>query len=73
MSTTIVIADDHPLMIRGLGDYIASRGFTVLGTAENGRAAYNLIVKHNPDIAILDIRMPFLTGLEVAYECKKII
>ncbi|MGB1312013.1 MAG: response regulator [Bizionia paragorgiae] len=71
MSATIVIADDHPLMLRGLSDFISSKGYTILGKAEDGKTAYNLIVKHNPDIAILDIRMPYLTGLEVAYECKK--
>ena len=58
MSATIVIADDHPLMLRGLSDFISSKGYTILGKAEDGKTAYNLIVKHNPDIAILDIRMP---------------
>ncbi|OIQ23245.1 response regulator transcription factor [Lacinutrix sp. MedPE-SW] len=71
MKTTIVIADDHPLMLRGLSDFIASKGYEILGKAEDGRAAYALIVKHKPDIAILDIRMPYMTGLDVAEACKK--
>ena len=71
MSTSIIIADDHPLMLRGLSDFISSKGYDILGKAEDGRTAYNLIVKLKPDIAILDIRMPYLTGLEVAAECKK--
>ena len=70
MKTTIVIADDHPLMLRGLSDFIASKGYEILGKAEDGRAAYALIVKHKPDIAILGIQMPILTGLQVAEKCK---
>jgi len=71
MNTSIIIADDHPLMLRGINDFLESKGFNILGSAQDGRSAYNLIVKEKPDIAILDIRMPFMTGLEVAEECKK--
>ena len=71
MSTSIVIADDHPLMLRGLTDFLTSRGFNIVGSAEDGNTAYNLIVKLKPEIAILDIRMPHKTGLEIAEACKK--
>ncbi|GAB1855354.1 nitrate respiration regulation response regulator NreC [Flavobacteriaceae bacterium MHTCC 0001] len=71
MRTSIVIADDHPLMLRGLTDFLSSKGYNILGSATDGKAAYNLIVKHKPKIAILDIRMPFKTGLEIAEEVKR--
>ena len=71
MSTSIVIADDHPLMLRGLSDFLKSKGFNIVGSATDGNSAYNLIVKLKPEIAILDIRMPHLTGLEIAEICKK--
>ncbi|WP_405295081.1 response regulator [Algibacter sp. Ld11] len=71
MNTTIVIADDHPLMLRGLTDFLSSKGFDIIGSAEDGNAAYNLIIKLEPEIAILDIRMPHKTGLEIAEACKK--
>lgn len=71
MNTSIVIADDHPLMLRGLTDFLTSKGYNILGSAEDGNAAYNLIVKLKPEIAILDIRMPYRTGLEIAEACKK--
>lgn len=71
MNTSIIIADDHPLMLRGINDFLESKGFNILGSAQDGQSAYNLIVKEKPDIAILDIRMPYLTGLEVAEQCKK--
>lgn len=71
MNTSIVIADDHPLMLRGLTDFLTSKGFNIIGSAQDGNAAYNLIVKLEPEIAILDIRMPYKTGLEIAEDCKK--
>ena len=71
MNTSIVIADDHPLMLRGLTDFLTSRDFKILGSAADGNTAYNLIVKLKPEIAILDIRMPHKTGLEIAEACQK--
>ena len=71
MNTSIVIADDHPLMLRGLTDFLTSKGFNIIGSAEDGNTAYNLIVKLEPEIAILDIRMPYKTGLEIAEDCKR--
>ena len=71
MNTSIVIADDHPLMLRGLTDFLTSKGFNIVGSAADGNTAYNLIVKLKPEIAILDIRMPHKTGLEIAEACTK--
>jgi len=70
MNTSIVIADDHPLMLRGLTDFLKSKGYNIVGSAADGNSAYNLIVKLKPEIAILDIRMPHKTGLEIAEACK---
>jgi DNA-binding NarL/FixJ family response regulator len=71
MNTSIVIADDHPLMLRGLTDFLTSKGYNIVGSTEDGNTAYNLIVKLKPEIAILDIRMPHKTGLEIAEACKR--
>ncbi|MFI0428643.1 response regulator [Mariniflexile sp. HMF6888] len=71
MNTSIVIADDHPLMLRGLTDFLTAKGFNIVGSAQDGNSAYNLIVKLKPEIAVLDIRMPHKTGLEIAEACKK--
>ncbi|GAA4972307.1 response regulator transcription factor [Algibacter aquimarinus] len=71
MNTSIVIADDHPLMLRGLTDFLTSKGYNIIGSAEDGKSAYNLIIKLKPEIAILDIRMPHKTGLEIAEDCQK--
>lgn len=70
MKSSIVIADDHPLMLKGMSNYVSSLGYNIIGSATDGQTAYNLIVKLKPKIAILDIRMPHKTGLEIAHDCK---
>lgn len=67
---SIIIADDHPLLLKGLSDFLIEKGFNLLGSGKDGREAYNLIVQTEPDIAILDIQMPFMSGLEIAQKCK---
>lgn len=71
MSYTIIIADDHPLILKGLQDFLTEKGHDVIAGASDGKEALKLILKHEPDVAVLDIRMPFLTGLEIASELKE--
>lgn len=66
---TIIIADDHPLLLKGLSDFLLERGYNVIGMAGDGDEACKLIRKTNPDIAILDIQMPILNGLDIAKKC----
>ncbi len=67
---TIITADDHPLLLKGLNDFLLEKKYNIIGSAKDGREAYNLIVQEKPDIAILDIQMPYLSGLEIAQQCK---
>lgn len=69
-SFRIITADDHPLILKGLNDYLKERNYNIVGSASDGQTAYNLIVERKPDIAILDIEMPKMTGLEIAQKCK---
>jgi DNA-binding NarL/FixJ family response regulator len=69
MQASIIIADDHPLILKGLKDFLIEKKYNVIESATNGRDAYSIIKSHNPDIAILDINMPYLTGLEIAEKC----
>lgn len=71
MKPSIIIADDHPLVLKGLQDFLIERKYNVIGSASNGEEAYELIVTYNPEIAILDIRMPFKSGIEITEECIK--
>lgn len=63
----IIIADDHPLFSQGVIQVLSTRkNLEVIGQAENGKAALELIRRELPDIAILDVQMPELDGFEVA-------
>ncbi len=66
---SIVTADDHPLLLKGLNDFLIEKGYNIIGSSENGKDAYELIKTKKPEIAILDIQMPFLSGLEIAKLC----
>ena len=65
--TTVVIADDHVLFRQGLRSVLERAGdLAICGEAAEGDAALALIAEEKPTVAILDIRMPGLDGLEVA-------
>lgn len=67
MPTRVILADDHKLVRAGFRAMLKTLpDVEVVAETENGRVALELIRKHNPDIALLDITMPGLTGLEVA-------
>jgi DNA-binding NarL/FixJ family response regulator len=61
----ILIADDHPFMLMGTKGFVESLGYKVEDICSNGITAFNLISTHQPNIAILDINMPGMDGLEV--------
>ena len=66
MTTRILITDDHPIFRQGLVSVIAqSSQFEVVGEADNGSAALELLGSLSPSIAIMDISMPGMDGLEV--------
>lgn len=67
----ILIADDHPFTLQGTKSFVESYGYQVYDTCTNGIAALNLILLHQPDIAILDISMPGLDGLDVAKKVQE--
>ena len=62
---TVLIADDHPFTLAGTKAFVEALGHQVVKTCSNGLVAYNLIQIHQPKIAILDISMPGLDGIEV--------
>lgn len=67
MMTTIFLTDDHAVVRDGLRSLLEEqRDFKVIGVAANGREAVHQIVKLCPDVAILDIAMPEVNGLEAA-------
>ncbi|QDU34449.1 putative transcriptional regulatory protein pdtaR [Poriferisphaera corsica] len=63
---TVIIAEDEHLLARSLCEELTGLGYEVLGMASNGRKVIDLAREKRPDIALLDLRMPEMTGLEAA-------
>jgi DNA-binding NarL/FixJ family response regulator len=63
---TCVVADDHPAMLTAVAEILARSGFDVVGRAKDGGEALALIESEKPALAIVDVRMPRLSGIEVA-------
>jgi two-component system, NarL family, response regulator DegU len=71
MQYRIIIADDHPIFRTGIREVVSNlAGCEFCGEAKNGLEAYQLIIRLLPDLAILDLEMPILTGLDV---CQKVL
>jgi len=68
--TTVLIAEDEVLARTNLADIIRDEGYTVY-EAENGEAAVKEFYKHKIDIALLDIKMPKMSGAEALKEMRK--
>ena len=70
---TIILADDEQQILYGMKNGIdwESLGFSVVGTAQNGKEALELIEEYHPDLLISDIKMPGLSGLELAEYVSK--
>lgn len=69
----IVLADDHILVRKGIKAMLESEGdLNVIGEAGNGREALEVAKALHPDILVLDIRMPEMTGLEAASQLSQV-
>lgn len=63
--TRVIIIDDAPLFTAGMSAALENAGFEVVGTAEGALAGVEVAKKHQPDLIVLDVLMPGLSGLEV--------
>lgn len=65
MAINILLADDHRIMRQGLAAMIEKEmGMNVVGEAANGRIALQMVERLRPDVAVLDLMMPNLNGIE---------
>lgn len=69
-STTILLADDHTIVIEGLRKLLEPH-FNVAGTAENGRELIAAAERIKPDVVLLDIAMPGLNGIDAAIQLRR--
>ena len=71
MSVKVLLADDHPIIRQGVRNLLeAEAGFSVVGEAEDGLQLVQLAEQFKPDVAIVDMMMPRLNGLEAIRQIK---
>jgi DNA-binding NarL/FixJ family response regulator len=69
---TVLLADDHTVVRQGLRALLkAEEDMEVVGEAENGRQAVNLVKKSPPDVVLMDVAMPLMNGLEATRQILK--
>src|SRR5713101_7514289 len=71
MPIRVVLADDHALIRQGLKVLLEREGFQVVGEASDGQEVVRLLPSLHPDVAVLDISMPLLNGVDAARELQK--
>lgn len=71
MPLRVLLADDHELVRQGLRALLERHGFAIVGEAAEGRTAVTLASKLQPDIAVLDVAMPTLNGVDAAEAIRR--
>jgi DNA-binding NarL/FixJ family response regulator len=71
-SCRLLLADDHILLRQGVKALIETYGVTVVGEAGDGREAVRLAEETQPDVAVVDVMMPLLNGLDVVREIRRV-
>jgi two-component system, response regulator PdtaR len=66
MGARVVIAEDEAIVRLDLKEILESEGYEVVGETGRGDEAIDLVARHHPDLAILDVKMPGLDGIEAA-------
>ncbi|MFZ0333285.1 MAG: response regulator transcription factor [Candidatus Acidiferrales bacterium] len=72
MPIQVLLADDHQIVRQSLRLLLEREGLKVVGEASNGRDAIRMAELTHPDVAVLDVSMPILNGLDAAKEIQKV-
>jgi DNA-binding NarL/FixJ family response regulator len=72
MAITLLLADDHQLVRQSLISLLEHEGFNVVGEASDGRTAVRLVQELSPEIAVLDMVMPGLNGIDAARQIQRV-
>lgn len=68
----LVIADDHPLVLSGLERLLGFEpDFELVESCTDGKSAIAAINRHNPDVAVIDLKMPLLSGIEILRKARE--
>jgi DNA-binding NarL/FixJ family response regulator len=72
MAIKLVLADEHPIILDGLKNlFVREKNFKILAQCTTGEETLHALRKHQPDILVLDVRLPVKNGLEVLTEIAK--
>jgi len=66
---TVLIVDDHPSFRASARDVLEADGFDVIGEAEDGSQALTMLRALRPDVVLLDVQLPDMTGFDICEEC----
>jgi DNA-binding NarL/FixJ family response regulator len=69
VSRTVLIVDDHPSFRASARALLEDGDFQVIGEAADGRTALDLLKRLRPDLVLLDVQLPDMTGFDVCVEC----
>jgi two-component system response regulator NreC len=72
MALRVLLADDHEMFIQALRGLLEGEGVVVVAEALDGREAVRLAEEHRPDVAVLDLTMPLMNGLDATREIRKV-
>ena len=67
-----VLADDHPALLAAVGDFLAGSGYDVVARAADGLAAIADVEREQPDVALVDYRMPGCAGIELVARLRTV-
>ncbi len=67
----LVLADDNPQFMTAVA-LLLNRSFEIVGTATDGAAALKVVLEMDPDVLVVDLSMPLMTGLEVARQLQRV-
>jgi DNA-binding NarL/FixJ family response regulator len=66
---TVLIVDDHPSFRASARAVLESDGYEVIGEAEDGTTALEMLRRLRPDVVLLDVQLPDMTGFDICEEC----
>jgi DNA-binding NarL/FixJ family response regulator len=69
---TCVVADDHPAVLEAVSEFLIQGGIEIVARARDGEEALEKIEQRKPDVALVDVRMPKLDGIELARQAHKL-
>jgi len=72
MSERVLIVDDHPLTQEALASLLTQHGFEIVAQASSGDEAIRQAAKQQPDLVLLDLSMPGMSGLEALPEIRRV-